>query len=83
MNRYFFIGGLIGFALLFAISVASGSNIHAVLRNAMVGCLVLAFLFHFYMSRVVRLYMQARMRRIEEARQQEKAREREQERAKV
>lgn len=82
MSRYFFIGGFIGFALLFAISISSGASIHVVLRNAMVGCLVLALLFHFYINRVARLYMQARLRRIEESRRQERARERERERSK-
>lgn len=72
MNRYFFIGGFLGFTLLFAISISSGAGIHIVLRNAMVGCLLFAFFFHFYLNRVARLYLEARLRRIEEARQQER-----------
>lgn len=77
MNRYFFIGGFLGFTLLFAISIYSGASIHVVLRNAMVGCLLFAFFFHYYINRVAQIYLESRLRLMEEARQQERERQKE------
>jgi len=83
MSRYFFIGGFIGFALLFSISITSGAGIHVVLRNAMVGCLIFALLFRFYVNRVAKLYVQARLRRLEEQRRTDQNKERTRERGQV
>jgi phosphotransferase system glucose/maltose/N-acetylglucosamine-specific IIC component len=82
MSRYFFIGGFVGFVLMFLISITSGASIHQVLRNAMVGCILFAFLFRFYVNRIASLYLQARLRRIEEQRREEREQERERERGK-
>jgi hypothetical protein len=77
MSRYFFIGGFIGFALLFASSSLSGACIHVMLRNAMVGCIFCAFFFHFYVRRIAQLYVIARLRRIEEEQRLKRAHDRE------
>lgn len=47
MKRYFLIGGFIGFTLTFASSLANGGNLNWALRDAMFGCLLVAFGFRF------------------------------------
>jgi uncharacterized membrane protein len=79
MSRYFLAGGIFGFCLSFAISLTSGADIHSVLWHAMVGCIVGALLFRYYIGRVAMLYMQVRLRKIEEQLREERQKERQRE----
>lgn len=65
MSRYFFIGGFLGFCLVFFLSLASGANVHIVLRNSMIGSMAVAILFRYYFNRISQLYIQAKLRSIE------------------
>lgn len=78
MSRYFFIGGFLGFALLFFISITADANIHVILRNSMVGCIAFALLFRFYFSRIGELYVDGRFRMIEQQLREQRERERSQ-----
>lgn len=47
MRYFLLIGGFWGFLLVFAASLYAGSRLAVALRDASVGCVVLAFLFRF------------------------------------
>lgn len=78
MSRYFFIGGFLGFALMFFISLTSGASIHVILKNSMVGCICFAVLFRYYFARVGELYIQGRLRMLERTREEQEQKERSQ-----
>ena len=78
MSRYFFMGGFLGFALMFFISFTSGAGIHVILKNSMVGCICFALLFRYYFARIGELYVQGRLRMMEQMRQEQTQKERSQ-----
>ncbi len=47
MNGFFLVGGFLGFAVTFLGNVASGRDINGALRDGMIGCLIMAYVFNF------------------------------------
>ncbi len=45
MSSFFLVGGLIGFCMTFFVVFLSNGQIDFALRDGMIGCLVMAFLF--------------------------------------
>ncbi|MFP4158004.1 MAG: hypothetical protein ACLFU4_10340 [Opitutales bacterium] len=52
MNRFVITGGFIGFAVIFVSGVMDGRNILLVLRDSMIACMVMAFLFRMLYRRI-------------------------------
>lgn len=52
MNRSMVTGGFIGFAIVFLIGAMNGRNVLIVLRDGMIACLVMAFLFRMVYRRI-------------------------------
>jgi phosphotransferase system glucose/maltose/N-acetylglucosamine-specific IIC component len=52
MNRFVITGGFIGFVVIFVSGVMDGRNILLVLRDSMIACMVMAFLFRMLYRRI-------------------------------
>ncbi|MBC2595025.1 hypothetical protein H5P28_12225 [Ruficoccus amylovorans] len=55
MSNFFLVGGLIGFCMSFLVVFFRSGQIDDALRDGMIGCLVMAFLF----KNLQRVFMQA------------------------
>jgi len=75
MSRYFLMGGILGFGLVFFVTLSGGSSIHLALRNGMIGCLVMAVLARLFFQAVARAYVENKLRDIERVRRDATKRE--------
>lgn len=70
MSQYFLLGGFVGFAIVFFLSLWSGSSVHVALRNGMIGCLVLGLLVKLLCSRIAQAVIDLKMRELKKLQQE-------------
>lgn len=69
MTRYMVMGGAIGFIVAFASGIVTGHGLSTVLRDAMIGCLVLALITKFFYNALERSVTTVLEKEIEELEQ--------------
>lgn len=70
MSQYFLVGGFVGFAIAFFLSLWSGSSVHVALRNGMIGCLVLGFLIKLLCNRIAKMMIDLKIQELEQLQQE-------------
>lgn len=70
MSSFFLVGGIVGFSMTFVVVFLNQGQIDQAIRDGMIGCLVMAFLFA-NMHRVLTLASVGVMRKRRARRQQE------------
>ena len=72
MSQYFLLGGFVGFAIVFFLSLWSGASVHVALRNGMIGCLVLGFLVRVLCGRIAQAVIDLKIQELEKLQQEKK-----------
>lgn len=69
MSRYLVMGGSLGFIVAFASGIMVGHGLSTILRDAMIGCLIMAFIAKFFYQNLERSVTMILEKEIEELQQ--------------
>jgi hypothetical protein len=75
MSRFILIGGFIGFLVAFTAGISSGGSINVVLRDAMIGCLIVGIGFRIIYAQIQKCAIEILRREAEEQMAREQAEE--------
>ena len=69
MSRYLILGGSLGFLVTFVSGIMAGHPLSTILRDAMIGCLIMAFIVKFFYQSLERSVSKILEKEIEELQQ--------------